>query len=245
MTGVPGLLSRLLGGLRRADPEADPAVLAKYGDAVRARLEGEFGARNRGGRKASLFLFRDFLDHRSCARLIRLIDSEIGPSTLFNDGGAETGGAGVRTSSTHYFADSHRDAAMLARRIDDLLGLDRAHAETMQGQRYLPGEQYRHHCDFFRTERAHWQRERLRGGQRTWTAMVYLNAVESGGSTDFPRLDLSIAPEPGLVVVWNNMDRRGRPNPALLHAGMPVQAGEKFVITQWYRLEEWTSGIPR
>lgn len=240
---MPGLLSRLLGGLRRADPEADPAVLAKYGDAVRARLEGEFGARNRGGRKASLFLFRDFLDRRSCARLIRLIDSEIGPSTLFNDGGAETGGAGVRTSSTHYFADSRRDAAMLARRIDDLLGLDRAHAETMQGQRYLPGEQYRHHCDFFRTERAHWQRERLRGGQRTWTAMVYLNNVESGGATDFPRLGLSIQPEAGMLLVWDNITRGGRPNRTTIHAGMPVETGAKYVVTQWYRQNEWVRPI--
>ena len=240
---MPGLLSRLLGGLRRADPEADPAVLAKYGDAVRARLEGEFGARNRGGRKASLFLFRDFLDRRSCARLIRLIDSEIGPSTLFNDGGAETGGAGARTSSTHYFADSHRDAAMLARRIDDLLGLDRAHAETMQGQRYLPGEQYRHHCDFFRTERAHWQRERLRGGQRTWTAMVYLNNVESGGATDFPRLGLSIQPEAGMLLVWDNITRGGRPNRTTIHAGMPVETGAKYVVTQWYRENEWVRPI--
>lgn len=240
---MPGLLLRLLGGLRRADPEADPAVLAKYGDAVRARLEGEFGARNRGGRKASLFLFRDFLDRRSCARLIRLIDSEIGPSTLFNDGGAETGGAGVRTSSTHYFADSHRDAAMLARRIDDLLGLDRAHAETMQGQRYLPGEQYRHHCDFFRTERAHWQRERLRGGQRTWTAMVYLNNVESGGATDFPRLGLSIQPEAGMLLVWDNITRGGRPNRTTIHAGMPVETGAKYVVTQWYRQNEWVRPI--
>lgn len=235
----PGLLGRLLGGGRAIDPAADPALLADCGERVRARLEGELGARNRGGRKASLFLFRDFLDRRSCARLIRLIDSEIGPSTLFNDGSPGTGSADVRTSSTHYFAGSHRDAAVLARRIDDLLGLDRAQAETMQGQRYLPGEQYRHHCDFFRTERAHWQRERLRGGQRTWTAMVYLNELKSGGATDFPRLGLSIQPEPGMLVVWDNMTRGGMPNRATIHAGMPVEAGAKYVVTQWYRQGEW------
>lgn len=232
------LLSRLL-GRGAVDPQADPALLAQIGAAVRGRLEGDLGARNRGGRKASLFVFRDFLSERDCARLIRLIDSQIGPSTLFNDGGAGTGGEAVRTSSTHYFADSHHEARALARRIDDLLGLDRAHAETMQGQRYLAGERYRHHCDFFRTERAHWQRERLRGGQRTWTAMVYLNAAEAGGATDFPRLDLTIQPEPGMLVAWDNMTPRGRPNRATIHAGLPVEAGRKYVVTQWYRLGEW------
>lgn len=235
MTRAPGLLSRLLGGPRAFDPEADPALLARCGEAVRATLEREVGARNRGGRKASLFVLRDFVSPRDCTRLIRLIDSEIGPSTLFNDGG----GDGVRTSSTHYFADAQPDVGRLARRIDGLLGIDRAHAETLQGQRYLPGEQYRHHCDFFRQEREHWQRERRRGGQRTWTAMVYLNAVESGGATDFPRLGLSIQPDPGTLVVWNNMSRSGRPDRATIHAGMPVEAGSKYIVTQWYRLGQW------
>jgi prolyl 4-hydroxylase len=69
--------------------------------------------------------------------------------------------------------------------------------------------------------------------------MVYLNAVEAGGATDFPRLGLSLVPEAGLLVAWNNMDRRGRPNRALLHAGLPVEAGWKYVITQWYRVERW------
>lgn len=234
---MTGLLSRLLGG--RGDARADPAELARIGARVQARLEQEAGARNRGGRQAALFLVRDFLGPRECARLIRLIESEIGPSTLFNDGGPGTGDGGVRTSSTHYFADSRRDVGALARRIDDLLGLERTHAETMQGQRYLPGEQYRHHCDFFRTERPHWHRERLRGGQRSWTAMVYLNAVEAGGATEFPRLGLTIQPEPGLLVAWNNMTRRGRPNRATIHAGLPVQAGRKYVITQWYRQDAW------
>ena len=232
----PAILSRLTQLLRPVDPQADPKVLAAIGAAVRARIESETGARNRGGRKASLFVIRDFVPAQDRAALIRTIDSEITPSTLFNDGG----GAGIRTSSTHYFADTHPQAAALARRIDALLGLNRAQAETLQGQRYLPGEQYRHHCDFFRTERPHWERERRRGGQRTWTAMAYLNTIEAGGATDFPKLDLSIIPEPGMLIAWDNATRAGRPNRATIHAGMPVEAGRKYVVTQWYRQGDWT-----
>ena len=232
---MPGVLSRLLGGAGAVDPQADPSALARQGDAGRARLEGEFGARNRGGRKASLYVVREFLTAQECSRLIRAIDADATPSTLFNDGD----GPGIRTSSTHYFADDQRDASAVARRIDDLLGLDRKQAETLQGQRYCMGEQYRHHSDFFHTTRKHWQRERLRGGQRTWTAMIYLNAVEAGGETDFPKLDLSLKPEPGMLVAWDNMTRRGLPNRATLHAGMPVERGRKYVITQWYRLGAW------
>jgi prolyl 4-hydroxylase len=193
----------------------------------------------RGGHKADLFTVPGFLAAQQCRALITAIDVGATPSTLFLDGGGRGDIETLRTSSTHYFRPEGAGLS-LAEKIDALLGLPRAHAEPLQGQRYGAGEHYRHHTDHFRVEREHWQREQLRRGQRTWTAMVYLNAVEAGGETDFPRLGLSIRPEPGLLIAWNNMDRRGRPNPALLHAGMPVAAGIKYVITQWYRLEPWT-----
>lgn len=210
---------------------------------MRARLLADPRAQPRGGHKADLFTVPGFLTAQQCRALIAAIDAQATPSILFHDGGRRGSAGDLRTSSTHYFRGGGL-ALELAKRIDALLGLQRAHAEPMQGQRYRAGEQYRHHSDHFRPERAHWQRERLRGGQRTWTAMIYLNEVEAGGETDFPRLGLSIRPEPGLLVAWNNMDRRGRPNLALLHAGMPVKAGAKYVITQWYRLEPWQTAGP-
>lgn len=209
---------------------------------MRARLLADPRVEARGGHRADLFTVARFLTAQQCRLLIAAIDREIGPSPLFHDGGGLTAAADLRTSSTHYFR-GNAAALELGERIDALLGLDRAHAEPMQGQRYRVGEQYRHHCDHFRIERPHWQRERQRGGQRSWTAMLYLNAVEAGGATDFPRLGQALAPEPGKLVVWNNMDRRGRPNPVLLHAGMPVSAGVKYVITQWYRVDPWITDV--
>ncbi len=207
---------------------------------MRERLLADPRATPRGGHRADLFTLPGFLSAQSCRALIATIDSKATPSTLYRDAGES---AGIRTSSTHYFG--HDPLALrLGRDIDALLGLDRAHAEPMQGQRYRPGEEYRHHSDHFRVERGHWQRERLRGGQRTWTAMLYLNAVDAGGETDFSKLGLSLRPEPGMLVAWNNMTRAGRPNFATLHAGMPVISGTKYVITQWYRLDPWRQTAP-
>ena len=232
------LTSRLVSLVRKTqpDPEADPRRLADIGDRVRSRLRDDPRALERGGRKADLFLVPGFLGQHQCQRLIEIIESRIQPSKLYSEPEYPAG----RTSSTHFFASEAPETKALGEAIDALLGIERLHAETIQGQRYRIGEEYRHHRDYFRRERPHWQQERRRGGQRSWTAMVYLNAVEAGGETEFPELDLTVTPEPGLLLAWNNMTRSGYPNRKTRHAALPVRAGEKYVITQWYRLGEWS-----
>ncbi len=218
------------------DEKADPARLAAIGAEVGARLRGTPGVDEHGGEKAELFLMPGFLSPEECERLIELIEGNLRPSALFSD----KTGTGARTSQTHFFNAGEPEVAALGAKLDALLGLERRQAETIQGQRYDVGQEYRHHCDFFRWNREHWQTERRRGGQRSWSAMVYLNRVEAGGETDFSELDLRIAPEPGLLIAWNNMDRKGHPNRATRHAGLPVEAGRKYVVTQWYRMDDWS-----
>jgi prolyl 4-hydroxylase len=51
---------------------------------------------------------------------------------------------------------------------------------------------------------------------------------------------LQVAPLPGRAVVFDNMtyddaSPQGRPDPDSLHAGMPVEAGEKWLATLWIR----------
>ena len=218
------------------DPLADPARLARMGDATRARLQARGDARNLGGDKADLFVIPDFLSNLECKRIRKVIDRKIGPSELFK--GTEIDG--FRTSSTHHFDRDDPDTIALEKKLADTLGLPHPNAEVMQGQRYMAGQQFKHHYDYFTLTEAYWQQERRRGGQRSWTAMVFLNEPEAGGATDFPELGVALAPERGTVAIWNNMGRDGRPNPNTLHAGTPVEAGKKYVITQWFRLEEWT-----
>ncbi|MEX0341368.1 MAG: prolyl hydroxylase family protein [Erythrobacter sp.] len=232
---VLGRLAQLL-GRSAPDPQNNPAQLRAIGEAVRARLLANPDIEPRGGGKADLFLLRGFLTARQCRKLTAVIDSRIQPSVLFSDRVAPSG----RTSSTHFFRDDMPETRALARKIGAVTGIAPVHAEPLQGQRYREGEEYRHHRDHLRPESAHWHKESRRGGQRSWTAMVYLNAVEAGGETEFPELDLRIAPEPGMLVLWDNMDRKGRPNRATRHAALPVAAGTKYVVTQWYRQGEWS-----
>ena len=70
-------------------------------------------------------------------------------------------------------------------KITALTGIDPSHGETIQGQRYAVGQQFKPHHDFFYTDQPYWQEMKRTGGQRTWTAMVFLNEPEGGGQTNF------------------------------------------------------------
>ena len=61
-----------------------------------------------------------------------------------------------------------------------------------------------------------------------------------GGETFFPSAGIKVTPRAGNLLIWNNMDADGHPNPASLHQGMPVLAGTKYVITKWYRERPWS-----
>ena len=186
-----------------------------------------------------LFLLRDFLSGDECAALVRRIDARRKPSPLF----ADNPDPEFRTSETCVFARDDVLVLAIEQRITDLLGLDPAHGEALQGQRYVAGQQFKPHHDYLRTDQPYWQRQRQVGGQRTWTAMAYLDVPERGGETVFPYARLAIPPRRGTLLAWNNLDETGAPNPGTLHQGMPVTGGEKHIVTKWYRENPW--GPPR
>jgi prolyl 4-hydroxylase len=120
------------------------------------------------------------------------------------------------------------------------MGMKPRQGETLQGQRYTVGAQFKAHHDFFHVSEPYWQTEKVRGGQRSWTAMIYLDEPEGGGETWFSAAGLKVLPLKAMLLAWNNMDKRGAPNPNALHQGMPVAAGQKNVVTKWFRERFWT-----
>jgi prolyl 4-hydroxylase len=108
-------------------------------------------------------------------------------------------------------------------------------AETIQGQYYQVGQQFKTHTDYFEPNTAEYIKLAGDMGQRTWTFMIYLNAVELGSETFFPDLGIELTPVIGSSVVWNSILSNGDVNLATEHCARPVQKGEKFVITKWFR----------
>jgi prolyl 4-hydroxylase len=213
----------------------DRTALKRIGEKVRQRLAANEAIYTLPTDKAEIFAVGDFMSPAECRKTIEMIDRVARPSATFDVGY----GADYRTSYSGDVDPYDPFVKKISRRIDDLLGLDPSWGETIQGQRYLPGQQFGPHCDWFFTDAHYWPREAERGGQRSWTAMVYLNDVEEGGSTDFTEIGLSIAPKPGALLMWNNADREGVPNRWTIHSGTAVKAGVKYIITKWYRTRKW------
>ena len=217
------------------DDNVDQARLRRIGRKVRERLAALPEAYRVPTDNAEMFAIGDFFSPEECGRLMAMIDAAATPSRAFD----ATYESGYRTSYSGDVDPHDPFVRKIQRRLDDLLGIDPHYGETIQGQRYLPGQEFQAHCDWFPGGTAYWAQEKKRGGQRSITAMAYLNAVEEGGATTFPRLGVSFEPRPGCLLIWNNADPDGTPNPWTIHSGDPVIKGVKYIITKWYRARRW------
>jgi prolyl 4-hydroxylase len=177
-----------------------------------------------------LFTLEHFLSNHECQHVITAIKSALRPSTLSSDEIDST----FRTSKTCDLGNLH-DAVIqdIDQRICRLLGIDESYSEPIQGQYYEVGQEFKPHTDYFEAHEMASHGSTM--GQRTFTVMVYLNTVEQGGVTSFPKVNSAYRPKEGLAVIWSNLDASGSPNINSLHHGQPVLGGYKAIITKWFR----------
>ena len=216
-------------------PGKPSPVRQRFGAETAARLDANPSVKRVKAEGVQAYYHLDFVTPGERAQLIRLIDSNRRPSTLLS---ASTDPY-FRTSES---CDMDRFSPLVRpidERIADLLGIDLPNGETMQGQRYAPGQHFRAHHDYFHEDQPYWKQMQAEGGQRTWTAMIFLSPVEEGGATWFPQAGMKVPPRPGMLLTWNNMKPDGSPNPLTLHEGMAVTRGTKYIITKWFRERPW------
>jgi prolyl 4-hydroxylase len=195
------------------------------------KLRGQAGVQRVPTRELELFIVRNFLGEATCAALIERIDANRRPSGIADDLGIEN----FRTSETCDLDWRDPVVGEVDKKISELLGLSLATSEPMQGQRYAPGQEFKPHTDTFEPGGYDFFVHTADRGQRTWTAMVYLNEPEDGGATRFKEIGKTIQPERGKLLAWNNLLPDGQPNPATLHQGMKVRRGTKYILTKWFR----------
>jgi len=195
------------------------------------RLRATAGVQRVPTSELELFIVKRFLDEETCAALIERIDMKRRPSDIVDDSGI----AKFRTSETCDLDSADPVVAGVDAKFSELLGLPLDLGEPLQGQRYAPGQEFKPHTDTFNPGGFDFYVHTARQGQRTWTAMVYLNEPDDGGATRFKTIGKTIQPETGKLLAWNNLLADGQPNPATLHQGMKVRRGTKYVLTKWFR----------
>jgi prolyl 4-hydroxylase len=202
---------------------------------VVAHIMAQPGVQRTPSPKLNLFQRRGFITPDHCEALIALIDTQRRPSTVSD----YNGDTAFRTSETCDLDAAIPIVAKLERLIVDFVGLDPAHGEPIQGQRYAVGQEFKAHTDYFEPGGVDFHTYTSVAGNRTWTAMIYLNEPDAGGATRFKTIDKIVQPETGKLLCWNNLRPDGSPNPSTIHQGMKVRAGTKYVITKWFRERPW------
>jgi len=131
--------------------------------------------------------------------------------------------------------------------IEWIAARPKKHMEHYQLLHYEVGQQYKEHHDFILDQ------AKMSQGPRQFTFFLYLNDVEAGGETHFPRLDLKVKPKKGRAIMWPNVyfdqksENNQRLHPKTFHAALPVIKGEKYGANKWIHkgdfLTPWENGV--
>lgn len=180
-----------------------------------------------------IYTIDSFLNDDECNRLIEMIDSSAVRSSVASGDNQFSVISDYRTSSTGILPVDDLFIRKIDRRIHDSLNVPLHLGESIQGQRYDVGQEFKDHTDYF--EGSDIKLHCADMGNRTWTFMIYLNDDLEGGETEFSRLGIVFKPKKGTAIVWNSRTQEMGFNYNSLHAGRPVLQGKKYIITKWMR----------
>jgi prolyl 4-hydroxylase len=175
-----------------------------------------------------------------CRLLIASARPHLRPSGVFDErSGDALKRQPIRTSAHATFDPVLETSALKAiqLRLAAAADVPLDHCEYLAVLHYAPGQQYRPHLDALPPGGL--DRDRPSAGNRLRTLITYLNTPDRGGDTVFPRVDQRVTARAGSAVRFDNLDADGRPLAASLHAGEPVESGEKWVASLWVRERDY------
>lgn len=177
----------------------------------------------------------EFATRAECEALITLAEPHLAVAKVSGeDGSFVTSG---RTAKSTWISYSSSDLVRnIGERIASAAEHPLGHAEAMQIVRYNLGGEYRPHFDSYDLQTDRGKFNTLKRGQRLCTALLYLNDVQIGGETAFPKIGLLIPPRSGSLLIFSNCRAAtNQIHPKSLHASLPAKSGEKWVATIWFR----------
>ncbi|WP_338452134.1 2OG-Fe(II) oxygenase [Niallia oryzisoli] len=182
--------------------------------------------------KPFILLLDNLLSEQECDELIALSKDRLRRSKVIDsETGKEKTVPGRTSEGTEFMVLENRLIARIEKRIAELIDYPVEYSESLQVLHYNHGEEYKPHFDFFQENKV----DASKGGQRIATLLIYLNDVEAGGETVFPKLGLSVSPKKGAAIYFHYGNSKGQTDRLSLHSSTPVVMGDKWVATKWIR----------
>lgn len=184
----------------------------------------------------------EFMSREECEQLIEQSRRKLTPSAIVDPRTGKFQVIADRSSEGTYFQRGESPLiSRLDRRISELMNWPEDHGEGIQILHYGVGAQYKPHFDYFPENESGGALQMTQSGQRVATLVMYLNEVTEGGETVFPDVGISITPKQGSAAYFAYCNSLGQVDPATLHGGAPVLAGEKWIATKWMRQSKYGS----
>jgi len=169
-----------------------------------------------------IVILGNVLSDEECDELIKLSKDKLQRSKIGNIREVDE----LRTSSSTFIGAETEVVAKVEKRVSQLMGIPNEHGEGLQILNYKIGQEYKAHFDFFSSKVSN---------PRISTLVMYLNDVEQGGETYFPKLNFAVSPQKGMAVYFEYFYDNQDLNNLTLHSGAPVVIGDKWAATQWMR----------
>lgn len=177
-----------------------------------------------------MFIEADFLTEKELVELIMLVRKFAAPPAPHNWPEGQCASLNMNLTALE-----RPWVQQIEKRIAYVIARDGYDAEELRGVWYRPGEGYRLHHDAFYRENPEFDELVGDRGNRTTTAMIYLNTLTQGGETYFPELGLTVAPRAGMLIAWRNLNADKSPDVKMLHSANPARGADKYIVTQWFR----------
>jgi prolyl 4-hydroxylase len=183
---------------------------------------------------SAVFVCRGFAPPAICDWLVEQALPHLHPSYVHNSLTGKILADPSRTASTTGVAFDFISAIM-QERAARRTRVPASHHEAPSIISYEVGQKFDYHYDFINPDHRGSMTELLSSGQRTITAVTYLNTEFEGAHTEFPRLNISFRGGKGDAILFSNVLPNGSPDKNTWHAGLPPTSGRKWVLSQWIR----------
>ncbi|KAG2449396.1 hypothetical protein HYH02_005546 [Chlamydomonas schloesseri] len=199
------------------------------------------------------FVYHNFLSEAECDHLTDIGNKRVSRSLVVDSKTGQSKLDDIRTSYGAAFGRGEDPViAEIEERIAEWTHVPPDHGEPMQILRYVDGQKYDAHWDWFDDPVHH--AAYLHEGNRYATVLLYLSEVDGGGETNLPLADpidkeaqtlpdaspcgakygISVKPRKGDALLFFDMNIEGaKGDRKALHASCPTLKGMKWTATKW------------